>query len=297
MLMFAEVANCQSFTLAAKHLGMSKSAVSQQIKRLEQHLGQQLLSRHTRGMSLTAAGRKLLLRCELLQDQANIALEELASVKETPSGVFALTIPHSCERNIVIPALNQLCIEFLRLEPKLVVSDAALDLIQENMDVAIYGGGLKDSSYRALSIGTATDILCATPAYVSKRCPIKKLEHLLDQKFIPAPWQKNPLVIYCDNARTGKIVLNIDFYAYTNTLTCAIEMVLNDMGIALLPEFAVQSALSDGKLIRVLPSHQGPEWPFYLVHRFQSDRPIHVTRFYQLVRHFFSKATAVSYEG
>ncbi|MBL4798072.1 MAG: LysR family transcriptional regulator [Oleispira sp.] len=292
LLMFAEVAKQQSFTLAAKQLGMSKSAVSQQIKRLEEHIGQQLLSRHTRGMSLTAAGEKLLLRSELLQDQVNLAFEELNSSKETPSGIFALTIPHSCERDIVIPALNQLCIEFPLIEPKLVVTDESKDLIQGNLDVALYTGELKDSSYRALPVGTAGEVICASPAYIQKHGPIKNLVDLTKQRWIAAPWQSETLAVYKNTTLADKIDLNVHFCAHTNTLPSVLEMVINDMGVALLPEFVLQTALANGRLVRVLPSHQGREWPFYMVHRFQGEKPIHITRFYQLVKHFFAKASA-----
>ena len=82
------------------------------------------------------------------------------------------------------------------------------------------------------------------------------------------------------------------FCAHTNTLPSVLEMVLNDMGVALLPEFVLQTALANGRLVRVLPSHQGRQWPFYMVHRFQGEKPIHITRFYQLVKHFFAKASA-----
>jgi DNA-binding transcriptional LysR family regulator len=293
MLMFAEVAKLQSFTLAAKQLGVSKSGVSQQIKRLEQHLGQQLLSRHTRGMSVTAVGEKLLARCELLQGQVNLAFEELSSTKETPSGVFAITIPHSCESDIVIPALRQLCIEFPLLEPNVMVSDEAKDLIQENLDVAIYGGDLKDSNYRALPIGAANEIFCATPAYVMKYGEVKQPAQFHLQKCISTPWQTSPIAIYKNDARTQKLDLEVSYSAHSNTLTSTIEMVLHDMGVALVPEFAVQSKLKNGQLIRVLPEYQGRQWPFYLVHRFHGDKPIHISRFYQLVTHFFAKTTTL----
>ena len=158
LLIFAEVANKQSFTGAAKHLGMSKSAISQQITRLEKDIGQQLLSRNTRGMSLTAAGKRLLGRCELLRDQVDLALDEINDSKEEPSGVLALTIPHSCEKDIVIPALRQLCLEFPKIQPDLLVTDQPTDLIQNNLDIAIYAGELKDSNYRALPIGTCSEI-------------------------------------------------------------------------------------------------------------------------------------------
>ena len=291
LLVFAEVANQQSFTLAAKQFGLSKSAVSQQVKRLEEHIGQQLLSRHTRGMSLTAAGEKLLVRCELLQDQVNLAFEEISSNRETPTGTFALTIPHSCERDIVIPALNQLCIEFPKIEPKVLVTDEARDLIQEKLDVAIYAGDLKDSNYRALPIGSAREIICATPAYTLKNGPIKQLDDLPQQRWIPAPWQRNPLGIYKNSALSKRIDVSVNFAAKTNTMPSTIEMTLHDMGIALLPEFVLQTALAEGKLVRVLPSYQGRQWPFYLVHRFQGEKPIHIVRFHQLVKHFFAKSS------
>lgn len=292
LLIFAEVASKQSFTAAAKQLGMSKSAVSQQLKRLEQHIGQQLLSRHTRAMSLTAAGEKLLSRCELLRDQVDLAFEELNSSKETPSGTFAITIPHVCERDIVIPALHQLCTEFPKIKPKILVTDEAKDLIQDNLDVAIYGGELKDSNYRALPIGTVSEIFCATPAYVQKHGQADKPDDLLDHRIIAAPWQTGPLAIYKNNALAEKISANVTYFAKTNTFPSAMEMTSQGMGVALLPEFAVQTAFASGGLVRVLPKYQGWQWPFYMVHRFHGEKPIHVARFYQLIKHFFSKANS-----
>lgn len=290
LLIFAEVANKQSFTLAAKQFDMSKSAISQQVKRLEEHIGQQLLSRHTRGMSLTAAGEKLLTRCELLRDQVDLAFEELNQTKEAPSGEFALTLPHACERDMVIPALNQLCIEFPNIEPRIVVSDESLDLIQNKLDVAIFGGELKDSNYRALPIGTANELFCATPAYVQKQGELNKPDDLLNHRVISAPWQSSPLAIYKNNNPSESTSVNVKYFLKTNTLPSVLEIVLNGMGVALLPEFVVRSYIVNGNLVRVLPDYQGWQWPFYMVHRFHGEKPIHVTRFYQLVKHFFAKA-------
>lgn len=292
LLIFAEVANKQSFTLAARQLGMSKSALSQQLKRLEQHIGQQLLSRHTRGMSLTAAGEKLLSRCELLSSQVNLAFEELNNTRQTPSGTFALTIPHACERDIVIPALNQLCIEFPGIEPKLQVTDEARDLIQNNLDVAIFGGEPKDSNYRALPIGTVSEIFCAAPGYVHKYGQVDKPDNLQSHRMIAAPWQTSTIVIYKNNALSEKIAVKVKYFATTNTLPSSLEMVLQGMGVALLPEFVIQTPFTNNTLVRVLPKYQGCQWPFYMVHRFHGEKPIHVTRFYQLVQHFFSQANS-----
>ena len=294
LLIFAEVANQQSFTLAAKQLGMSKSAISQQLKRLEEDIGQQLLSRHTRGMSLTAAGEKLLGRCELLRDQVELAIEELDSSKETPTGTFAITIPHSCEKDVVIPALSQLCQEFPLIEPQIQVTDTAQDLMQNHLDVAIYAGELRDSNYRAMPMGNAHEVFCATPAYVQKQGMPNSLSQLQDHRIIGNSWQKSPLTVYNQQAPTEKRPLEINFFANTNTLPSALEMVLHHMGITLLPEFTIQKELASGQLVRVLPNFQGSQWPFYMVHRFQGEKPIHITRFYQLVKHFFAKANVAS---
>ena len=122
LLIFAEVAQRGSFTDAAQHLGMSKSAVSQHISRLEEQIGVQLLSRNTRGMALTAYGTKLLSRSELLKDQVALAFQELDSAEQTPSGLFSVTFPHLLEKDVVTPALAQLCKEFPRIEIKVLIT-------------------------------------------------------------------------------------------------------------------------------------------------------------------------------
>jgi DNA-binding transcriptional LysR family regulator len=293
LLIFAEVANKQSFTLAGKQLGMSKSAISQHIKRLEQDTGQQLLSRNTRGMSLTAAGEKLLSRCELLRDQVDLAYDELAMSKEVPSGIFALTIPHSFEKNIIIPALKQLCLEFPLLKIDLQVTDRPLDLIENNLDVSIYGGELKDSNYRALPIGNTNEIFCASPSYLQNYNKLSKIKDLTSHQVIATSWQKRNLDIFENNDFYQKQSLQLDYFAQANTLPSVLEFILQGMGIALLPEFAVQSALGKNELVRVLPKYQGQQWPFYMVHRFHGDKPIHIIRFHHLVKHYFSKLKVI----
>ncbi len=292
LLIFVEVANQESFTDAAKQLGLSKSAVSQQIKKLEQEVGQQLLSRNTRGLSLTPIGKKLLGRCELLKDQVGLAFEELDRNKEMPSGTFSITIPHSFEKGIVIPALRQLCNEYPGIQPEINVSDTPKDLIRGKFDVAIYGGELKDSNYRALPIGNTGEFFCASQNYLFKNGIPTTLHDLQDHRMIATPWQKGALPTYDNNDLVENTPLTPRFFSKSNTLSSVLEMVLNDMGCALLPEFYIQSEIADGQLQRILPDRQGRQWPFYLVHRFHGEKPVHVTRFHQLVTHYFSQLTS-----
>ena len=95
MLTFAEVVKSGSFTAAGRGLGLSKSAVSQQLARLELAVGAQLIKRNTRGLSVTAVGQRLLARCDLLQDQVDQALanidEVIALIKASASPADAKT--------------------------------------------------------------------------------------------------------------------------------------------------------------------------------------------------------------
>ena len=290
LLIFAEVAKRGSFTKAAYHLSMSKSAISQHISRLEEQMGAQLLSRNTRGMSLTTNGAKLLLRSESLKDQVDLAFQELASAEEVPSGVFAITSPHVLQKSVVTPALRQLCIEFPQIEPRVVVTDEALDLINENLDVAIFAGDLPDSNYRALPIGTMTEKFFASAEYVQKSGMLEKLDDISLHHWLLTDWQHKSQTFH-DHKKQIDEIKELLPYVRSNSLSCIVEMARQSMGIALLSSIAVESYAKGGQLTQVLKNYHGRKWPFYFVHPFRVEKPIHITRFYQLTKHFFSKAS------
>lgn len=288
LLIFAEVAKQGSFTQAAVKLKMSKSAISQQISRLEESLGQQLMTRNTRGLALTTMGNKLLKRCELLQDQVDLALVELSNAEQEVKGSFSVTFPHAIQADIAIPAITQLCQEYPGLEPRIIVSDEKMDLVKDKLDVAIYAGELKDSNYRALPIGTMTEIWCASANYLQKNGPVNGVQDLAQQRWIATHWQKNKQKL--KDAHGAETIVNLNSFSQVNTLPCAIDLAKQDLGIVLLPDISASPSLLDKSLIRLLPDQHGARWPFYFMHAFQAEKPQYVTRFYQLISHYFSKA-------
>jgi DNA-binding transcriptional LysR family regulator len=290
LLIFAEIAHRGSFTAAGQHLNMSKSAVSQQITRLEAIVGTQLLTRNTRGLSVTAAGKVLLERCELLQDQVELAFNALSNIESAPKGTFSVTFPHSLECDVAIPAIRQLCEEFPGLEPVMVASDQALDLVKDKLDVAIHAGELKDSGYRALPVGTMTEIWCASPNYLQRFGHPKYPQDLQLHKWVACPWQKTPLAIYQKAINSEPELINLPHFGRANTLTCAMEMAKQHMGLTLLPDIVAMPLIASNTLAHVLTSHRGPQWPVYFSHPYQAEKPLYITRFYQLVTHFFTKS-------
>lgn len=291
LLIFAEVATKRSYTAAAKKLGISKSAISQQIKRLEEAIGQQLLIRSTRGVVLTAAGETLLTRSELLDEQLNMAFTELNQIKAQPSGLFKVSVPPFSEKEIVMPAIRQLCIEFPQLTPEIVVTAKWQDLIEHNLDAAIFGGDIKNCDYRALPVSTVSEVFCASPRYTAQYGSPKNLAEFSHHKFIATAWHRPKIEVF-DNNLENKQLISIDHSAKVNSLVTGLEASLLDMGIALLPEFLVQAHLEDGGLQRVLPEFRGRDWHFYFLHQYRGEKPQHISRFYQLYRHYFLKACA-----
>lgn len=292
LLIFAEVAQTRSFTEAASNLGMSKSAVSQHISRLENEIGLQLLSRNTRNMSLTANGAKLLLRSEVLKDQVDLAFQELASADEKPSGLFSITFPHVLEKNVIIPALSQLCIEFPQIEPRIIVTDEALDLIINKLDVAIFGGNLPDSNYRALPIGAVTEFFFASPRYLQKAGMPKTPDELSRHRWISTVWQNPTQKIFPNSGLKDRKeqIVELTPYIRSNSLSSVVEMAMQDMGIVILSGIVSEPLVQVGQLTHILKDYHGKKWPFYFVHPYQVEKPIHITRFYSLVKYFFTKA-------
>ena len=289
MMVFASVAQKGSFTQAAESLGITKSAVSQQIKLLESEMGIRVLNRTTRGVSLTALGEKLLIRCQVLQDQVDLAFADIDNAESNPSGRFAITFPHALESIVVMPAIEQLCCEYPGLEPELIVSDGSLDLVENNLDVAIHAGDLADSSYRALPVGTITEIFCATPLYLNRVGTLKTPEDLTTLRWISTGYQQSKMLVFDLNTKE-KSMVKMKQFARVNALPSALEMALRHLGFVLLPDVTAKPLIKSGELVHILQKTTGPLWPVYATHAYQVDKPVHITRFHQLICRYFNAA-------
>lgn len=286
-MVFAVVARKGSFTQAADELGTTKSAVSQQIKLLEQAIGARLLNRTTRGVALTALGEKMLLRCQLLHDQVNMVFADISEAGVAPKGRFAVTFAHALAAGVVLPAIEQLCTEFPGLEPELVVSDSVLDLVANNLDVAVHVGELTDSSYRALPVGTMREVFCASPVYLTRTSTPKVAADLAPHRWIATSWQPRSMPILQLTGGAQERV-NLTRFALVNSLPAAVDLALRHMGIVLLPDICAKPLVQSGALVHLLAEISGPIWPVHIVHAYQGDKPIHITRFHQLVKRYFT---------
>ncbi|MFQ3231981.1 MAG: DNA-binding transcriptional LysR family regulator [Reinekea sp.] len=286
LLIFTEVMKQGSFTKAAIHLGMTKSAVSQNISRLEADLNSRLLNRTTRGISATPLGERLYSRSSMMADQADYILEEIANDQASPSGQFSITYPHALEANIVLPAIEQLSLEFPKLTFRLVADDQALDLVTHNLDAAIHVGELADSSYRALPIGELNEWFCATPQYLNEHDEFEIAEDIERHRWITTPWQKRKFTL-TNVKHLSVFSLKPTAFIHAHSFPGVLHLVQSHIGFGLLPNINVQTLIRNKQLVRVLPDWTGPRWPVYLLHAYQSERPVHIRRFHQLIKQYF----------
>ena len=285
LMTFTAVAQSGSFTLAAKQLSVTKSAISQQVNQLEQDLGVRLLNRTTRGVSPTSIGERLLKRCLSLQSQANLIFDDLRLAGEDPVGRFSITLPHALASNVALPALDQLCTEYSGIEPETIVTDETLDLVKHQLDFAIHAGDLPDSNYRALPVGTMTEIFCATPLFLNRYGTPKNLDDLAKLKWISTSWQNTKTKVSFKNTPRN---VNLTPFGKTNTLPTALQMALNHMGMILIPDIAAKPLLKNGQLVRIMDDLTGPLWPVHSLHPYTKEKPIHITRYHQLICQMFN---------
>ncbi|WP_120497709.1 LysR family transcriptional regulator [Kiloniella sp. EL199] len=165
MAVFASVVEHESFTAAAKVLGISKSAVSKQVSRLEDRLGIRLLNRTTRRLSLTEAGRLFFEKCQAVMDVADQAEHAVSRLSSTPRGLLKINAPMSFGIKCMSPMLAAFRAEFPEIEIDLVLNDQMVDLVEDGFDVGIRIGRLIDSRLIAKKISDCGMSIVAAPSY------------------------------------------------------------------------------------------------------------------------------------
>jgi DNA-binding transcriptional LysR family regulator len=164
---FTHVAERRGFTAAAKKLGMSASAVTKSIARLEDELGTQLFNRTTRRIALTDSGQDFYERCVRILTELEDAETSIRESTATPQGRVRIVMPFSFGRVTFVPALP----EFYKRYPDIVLdvsfSDRAVDLIQEGYDLAVRTGDLSDSRLIRRVLTKGPMLTVASPKYLS----------------------------------------------------------------------------------------------------------------------------------
>ena len=247
MGVFERVAERGSFAAAAEDVGLSPSAVSKLILRLEQRLGVRLINRTTRRLALTAEGRTYLNRSREILAAIEAAESEIASARISPRGHLRIHAPPVMIGDHFGPALSEFLTRYPRITMDFLVTSRAVDLVGENVDIAMRTGKLPDSSLVACKIVDLTQMICASPEYLARHgrplVPSDLTRHrCLVLNGIPEPttWKFHD--------HTGPVAVEIKGAVSADSSDVLLRLAVEGVGIVRLGELAVGRALRNGSL-------------------------------------------------
>lgn len=248
---FMRSAETGSFSAAGRSLRLSPSVISYRIQTLEEHLGCLLLTRTTRRMSLTEAGRIFYDRCLDITAAVEQAEKSVETAGAAPRGVLKVTAPLGLGRRVVAPLVPRFRARHGETDVHLRLSEHLLDLVQEAVDVAVRLSQMRDSTFTLRKVAEIDRVLCAAPAYL-ERCPAPAdpadlLRH--ECLLLRFPGSEQFRWTLTDGEETVTLPVSGHIDADGDTLT---EWALAGEGIVLKPLFEVADHIAQGRLVRVL---------------------------------------------
>lgn len=276
MAVFARVAEAKSFSAAARRLGLSKSAVSKHVTRLEQALKARLLNRTTRRLNLTETGEAFYEHCARMLAEAEAAELAVSRLHAAPRGVLKVTVPAAFGHLHVAPAIPDFLARYPEVTVQIVMNDRQVDLVEEGFDVAIRLTAEPPPNTVARKLATVRWAVCAAPDYLKRhgtpRAPHDLARHnCLFYSFLEASaeWRFKSAA---SEARVG-VAGNFT----VNNSEAIREAVLKGLGVALLPTFTVGGDLREKRLRQVLADYEvrgtfGDVYAVYLPTRYLSPK-------------------------
>ena len=265
VLIFVKVAQFESISRAARSLGMPISTVSRRLSVLESTLGVWLLRRTTRRVTLTAQGREYFNQAREPLTVLEEAERVLTLGQKAPEGLLRVSVPVILGQE---PFLNFLS-GFLKVQPRiridLFITNLFLDLVAENIDVAIRFGELEDSSVVATRIGKSIRYVVAAAEYLKgRKLPVEPADlrlHdcvMLNARNNETDWD----LVY----RRKKARIHVSGSISSRDFNSVSAFVHRGHGIGLLPSTYCEEALASGALVRLLPKWASPQIPVYAVY-------------------------------
>ena len=278
MSLVIAVSETGSFSAASRKLAIPVATVSRNVSELEARLKAELFQRSSRRMSLTEAGRSYIEACKRIIEQVDDAERELSGEYRSPKGDLAVTAPWGLGHTHLLP----LTIEFLKEYPdialRLALTDRIVNMVDENIDVAIRIGALPDSSMIATRVGSIRIVVCASPAYLAARGRPETLDDLRDHDCITIDDVAPPTAWKFANGHRS-IVVPIRTRLTVNTSEAAVLAAVAGAGLARVMSYKMDAAKRAGTLAVVLEEFEPEPLPAHLVYAQRKIAPLKLRAF------------------
>ena len=262
---FVRVVDAGSFSAAARQWGRSKAVVSKYVNALEDHLGVQLLRRTTRSLSLTEAGRAYRERCVEVLGEIEALEVSLREGIAAPRGPLRITAPPGFASHYLDVMTTDFIARFPEVTLDLDLTHRMVDLVEENIDVAIRVTDPRDSSLVARRIAPAPILAVASPDYLRRRGTPKKPADLRDHDcIVDTNFRDQQRWRFRSSGKTETV--SVDGPLRVNHPDAVREMAAAGHGIALVPDFVARDALEAGRLREVLRGTVAFQWSILAVY-------------------------------
>ncbi|WP_394497765.1 LysR family transcriptional regulator [Shewanella sp. ENK2] len=267
MAVFAHIVESGSITGAADSLELSKSVISQHLKALETELDVVLLKRTTRRQSLTSAGEQFYQQCKLLNKIASDAWFEVEQTKVLPQGRVRITAPNALMETLVTPAISGLLKQYPLLEPELISHDQHLDLLNEDIDLAIRVGQSEQNMLMQKRIGSFRDVLVGHKSIVDNG-------DIHDLPYIANTWQGKHITHQFESKQASAIQYTATAHCMANSFHTCLALIQSGCGIGIVPDFYLPKL--SGEINPAVPLHRLPVNHIYGLHPYGQKAPLNV---------------------
>ena len=249
---FVRVIERGSFAAAAADLGITPSALSKLVTRIEDRLGVRLLTRTTRMLALTTEGELFVARSREILASIEAAEAEVTAASRLPRGRLKISAGTAFAKHMLSPALPSFLTRYPDVTVELDISDRQVDLVAEQVDVAIRSGELGNSSLMARKIIDTTRVICASPLYLEKHGTPRLPTDLLQHNCLTLAGFASQFIEWPFHTSEGINRLAVSGSFTSDNAVMLLDMALAGLGIVRLADFMIAHAVNQGALVPLL---------------------------------------------
>lgn len=280
---FYQVVEAASFSGAARRLGLPTSSVSRMVARLESELGVRLLTRTTRSLSLTDAGRGLHEHLQRVFAELEDAEAQVRELQASPRGHLRITMPVEFGMKF----MGKLVAEFMLLHPQVTMeaelSGRLVNLVEERFDLAFRIGELRDSSLIARRLGSITRRWFASPDYLVRHGHPQTPEELEQHECILFLQAEQNTVRLVRPGHRGECTRTVRGRLCVNNLSMAVDAAVAGLGLVLTNPFICDGEVKNGSLVPVLPEFMAVDGGLFAMYPSRQHMPSAVRAFAEFV--------------
>jgi DNA-binding transcriptional LysR family regulator len=251
MTVFVRAVELGGFSAAARALGLTPSAVSKSISRLEDRLGVRLLNRTTRSLTTTPEGETFLERSRRILADIDEAEQEITRFRSAPRGLLRLHVSVAFGLHQLPPVLPEFMARYPEMQIDITMGDREPDFAEEGIDVAVRSGDVSDESLIARRICLMERVICAAPSYLKKHGVPRTPEDLLQHNCILVTSQPN-LAYWPFDSPEGPRSVKVHGNVTANNAETAVQLAILGLGVIRLGDILVGDPLRRKQLVPLL---------------------------------------------